>query len=241
MARSEDMEFDGITPELFEELAGASELDEGSLAAMLGSVESDLARERGVSAWLRSRPTPVRIALGASLSVLIVTAIGTFNPRSDIDMVAPWRMAVVMASLAALFGASVWFGLRPLHRPPVPGWVEKGLVGLALAGMVALAFLPLEPMPHDSGEWMYAWKCLYSGLIFSFPAYALIRWLDRGGRRMSALLAAAAAGLSGNAALAMACDNDSVVHLLKGHASVGFVFVAAVGLWRWTISRLQPR
>ncbi|MEL6189934.1 MAG: hypothetical protein AAFU79_35365, partial [Myxococcota bacterium] len=184
----------------------------------------------------------VRMAFGLALSLLVVGGIATFNPRSDMHMVALWRVAVVMLSSAALFGASVWFGLRPLHRPPVPYWVEPGIVVVALVGMLLLAFLPLAPMPKgDSGEWMYAWKCLYSGLIFSLPAYWLIRWLDRGGRRMSSFLAAAAAGLSGNAALAMACDNDSIEHLLKGHAPVGFVFVAAVGLWRWTISRLLPR
>lgn len=232
-----------LDPTFFDGLSEDSDaFDEAALGEAFAQLEARVGRERGPLAWLRSLRSSVRVTLGLSLSVGMVLAMALFSPRSDLDALPAWRILTVVGALAALFGASVWFGLRPLHRPAKPPWLEPLIVLGAVLGMAALAFLPLAPpMPHEHGDWEHAFKCIFSGTMFGFPAYVLIRVLDRGGRRISAFLAAAAAALSGNATIAMHCENDSLGHLLRGHATIGIIFVGAVAIWRWSISQLQSR
>lgn len=232
-----------LDPSFFEGLSEDSDaFDEAALGDVFASLEADVEKERGPIAWFRNLRSSARLGIGLGLSVGMVLAMALFSPRSDLDVLPAWRLGVFIGSVAVLFGASVWFGLRPLHRPPMPAWVEPGLVAGALLGMVVLTLLPLAPpMPYEHDDWQHAFGCMFSGVLLGLPAYVLIRMLDRGGRRASAFLAAAAAALSANATLAMHCENDSVGHLLRGHATVGLIFVGAVAIWRWSISQLQRR
>lgn len=231
-----------LDPALLVGLAGQGGLADNDLDALYRHLQGQLERERGLGAWLRARPTAARLALGLGLSLGLVLVIAFFGPRSDLDEIPVSRMLVFVTATASLFAASVWFGLRPLHRPAVSIWVERGIVASALVGMVALAYLPLtDPMPHEPEDWAHALPCMYGGLLIGAPTYLLIRLLDRGGRRISAFLAAAAAALAGNVAMSMHCANDSLGHLLRGHALLGVIFVGSVALWRWAMSRLVPR
>lgn len=215
------------------------ELDPDELDALFIGLEERLAAERGPAAWLRSRSSRARLALAMGMFVGLTVTVVSLAPRSDLSILPTWRVAVVMGSLTALFGASVWLELEPLYRAGAPIWVRRLVVSGALLGMAALAWLPLAPpVPaEDPSDLSHALPCLFGGLVLVVPAAALFRWLDRGGRAGSSYLAAAGAALAANAATALHCDNDSVLHILQGHASAGLMVVGVVALWRWGMAR----
>ena len=217
-----------------------SERDDAALSAMFSELQDSVARERGPRGWLRALDSRTRLLVGTGLSLGLVGVVVVGSPRPDLGDIPVWRLAITFGLTVVLLGASVWFGLRPLHRPPVALWVEPAVVVVALLGICGLAFLPLlGPLPADSGGWKLAFPCLFGGLAIGVPSFLLIRLLDRGGRPFSAFLAAAAAALGANAALAAYCPKDSLGHVLQNHASLGFVFVGAVAIWRWGMTYLS--
>lgn len=241
MSQAKDPDVEGFDPTFFKGIAEDGPLADEIMKSLYSEVEADIARERGPIAWLRSRPTSSRVGLGVGVSVGVVLAVALFSPRSDLSAMPAWRLAVTMGAVGVLFATSVWFGLRPLHRPQAPAWLDPMLVVSALMAMVALAYLPLaDPMPHDHEDWAHALPCMFSGLVLGIPAYIVIRLVDRGGRPASAFLAASAAALAGNVAISMHCENNSLGHLLRGHVTIGLFFIGVVTLWRVVITRLLP-
>lgn len=213
--------------------SGSGADDSADLDALFGAIEEEIEAERGPRAWLRSRSTPARVALAVGMFVGLTVGLAVLSPRSDLSMLPWWRVALVIGALAGLFGASLWFSLEPLHRAGAPVWVRRAVVGAALAGMAALAWLPLAPMDKDDPSLHGALPCLYAGVAIGLPAFVLFRWMDRGGRPTSAVLAAAGAALASNAATSLHCGNDSALHILQGHLSIGVVYVLVVAAWRW--------
>ena len=67
------------------------------------------------------------------------------------------------------------------------------------------------------------------GILLGVPVYAVTRLLDRGGTLLGPLLAALAAGLTGNFALQIHCPTNDTQHAMAGHAPVALVFVLAIG------------
>ena len=240
MGPRKDADIDGIDPLFFEGLTDEEGFDEEAANEIFLSLEPELEKEDRLLGWFRSLPSGVRFFTGVVVSLLLVAVVGLFMPGHHVAMMPFWRLATMLSAISVLLVASVWFSLRPLHRPPTRAGLEVGLVGLALISLFALAYLPLaDPMPDAPKDWAHASMCLFAGLVLCIPAYIVIRLLDRGGRQSSALLAATASALAANAALAMHCENTSIEHTLKGHAMIGVVFVGAIALWRWVMNQLR--
>lgn len=228
-----------VDPELFWSLADDAPSD-AELDGLFAECSARLEAERGLVSWLRARPTSARVGLALGLPTGLVLATALLAPRPDLAALPVWRVLTVVLGTVALIAASVWFGLRPLHRPPAPAWVEPAVLGGAVVGALALTLLPLVGGGATEApvHWGGALGCLYRGLVMTVPAFVILRALDRGGRSLARLLAAAAAGLGANGVLAMHCANDSLGHLVKGHALVPAGFVAAVALARWGWTQL---
>lgn len=215
---------------------------ESEVDDLLAGLEARLEKERGPLAWLRARPTSSRLGLALGVPTGLVLATALLAPRADFGSLPAWRVIVVVLGTAALLAASVWFGLRPLHRPAVPRWVEPLVLGSAVTGGGVLALLPVlgGVEGHGPTDWAHAMGCMYGGLIVAVPAFVIVRLLDHGGRAWSSLLAASAAGLGANGVLAMHCANDAFGHLMRGHVVVAVGFVAAVALARGAWARIGP-
>ncbi len=214
--------------------------DDAALAELYGSLATRIDRERGLAAWLRSRRTASRVALGLGISAGLVLFAAAASFQAGFPK---GRVAASVLALGLMLGVCVLVGLRPMHRASPRPWVEPGLVFGSLGALGALSILPLasHPLSLDPAEAAGSLKCLYGGVWLGIPAFFVLRALDRGGRPWSAALAGAAAGLAANAVLALRCPSDSAVHLLVGHASVGVLFVLGAAAIQMGVSRLRRR
>jgi hypothetical protein len=194
-------------------------------------LDASLERETGVRAWLRSRPTPTRVAL-AMATFALVTLLGFRRVRSDWPSVSKLEVAVLVAAfgLAALFAvraALPVLGARPSR--------ERGATLLAAVGLPLLAaFLRLEqgaPLATGTAFWVQAARCFGYGALLAAPLFALLWLCDRdGGPRSRFVHAALACGLAANAALSLHCAVADARHVLIGHASIGLVLATAAWL-----------
>ena len=71
------------------------------------------------------------------------------------------------------------------------------------------------------------------------PVYVALRLLDRGSSATASLLAACAAGLTGNLVLQLHCPVDGVEHLMATHFSVALLFLVGLGLAHLVVRRLR--
>lgn len=237
MSSEEEIAVDGFDPSLFADLADDQNFDESAMLELVDKVEQEINQERGFLAWCRALSTEARLGVAIASTLLTVAVLGAPSPKF---FSASWiRVVFNLGSLGILTGSSIWFGLRPLHRPGVPRGFDSLVVVLSLLALVILAILPITaPMPDAPDDWAHAMGCLYIGTILALPSYIILRLLDRGGRPISAFLAASAAALAANAALAMRCDNTSFGHMLKGHVSIGLLYVTLVAVWYYGVKRL---
>lgn len=191
-----------------------------------------VAGERGVRAWLRSRPTRARIAAALAATALVGLAVLLLAPRTDFDALpaAVYGLGLA-ATLGALLTVVVAF-LHPLQRRP-PG---RGRIVLAACVALALpALLVLGAPLHDAvdahpesfdGQGAdlvpCALRCFAFGLLLGAVVLVLLRLLDRRDALSwpRLLLLAGATGLVGNLALALHCPLVAPAHLLAGHATV---------------------
>jgi hypothetical protein len=201
---------------------------------LFAKIQSDIAREVGPRAWLRSRPTWLRrafvLASGAPLALVVLGLVGF---RKDLALFATERLALDLGLLGALILANVWTALRPVQESPRPLWqlVVLGL-GSALLGVIWI----LLPAGHvcvptlADGPGAPASLCYAVGMNLGLPV-ALAAWLV--GRQSSSwrtLLAAAAAALTGILVLHLNCPSHVREHLLLGHATIAATFLAVAGV-----------
>ena len=203
---------------------GSAGLD---LDRMQAELQGQLARERGIAAWLRSRPTPVRATLaGLVLGLLVVTTMLLW-PRPDYTVYPPARMLLALAPIAGLLAVELVLVMWPLQLPAAPRWlVNAALIGppLVLAGLYALPPAhtdhPRSLVPDGFGSMLAGTvRCLVVGSLLGAGVFALFRALDRGGARRR-LLMAAGAGLAANLLLQLHCAVTAPSHLLIGHFGV---------------------
>lgn len=217
------------------------------LDTLLAGVEGEIAREHGPIPWLRSRPTPVRVGLAGG--VILVTALLTLllTPRTNFAPLPVLRVVLAVTVLSVLVLAVVRLGLRPLQTPqPRPTAVTFALI-VALGVPVLFSVLPTTEVARVDVPVPGVPQSVAIGVCFAFGAFVAallvmsLRILDRGAHesRVSALLAAAAGGLAGNLALELHCPVTNPAHLLSGHATIGFVFVAAYALFHTARTRTQ--
>jgi len=213
--------------------SNAGEID---IAGLLSQTELQLSRERGLLAWLRSRKTPVRIALGVSVALIPAAAQLAFSRRRDLgDYPLPWLLLAVVVYLAIVVFATKSV-LAPLFRPKS---------SLALASAAALAFsLPFilaalapthaQPVSHVEIQHSFLYHaavCLRYGTLLSFPTVLLFVAMDRqvARGRLFLILTASIGGIVGNFALLLHCPNGQLAHQLLGHATVGLVLLICIG------------
>jgi len=201
-------------------------------------LDARLEHERGVRAWLRSRPTPTRVAL-AMAAFALVTLLGFRRVRGDWSSVSKLEVALLVAAfaLSALFGVR---GALPLLGAS-PARERRATLVAAVALPLVSAFLRLEPgAPLAGGPafWTQAARCFGYGTLLAAPLFALLWLCDRGGGPRSRFVhAALACGLAANAALTLHCAVADARHVLVGHASIGLVLAALAWL---VVSRREP-
>lgn len=205
----------------------------GGFDAIFEAVSGDIERERGVRAWLRSRPTWMRwILAGATVPTTAALAI-LLKPRPDLAAYPTLRLLGLFILIGVAVGMTVNVMLRPLHQPQ-PSW--RQVWGLTLLGGVGapllLMALPtnseaLMPMGYSLGV-----GCMIAGLIAALPMIGALWLLVRNTQRLAhrLLITAAGAGLTGNFVLEFQCPVSTPSHLLMSHVllSCALILIAAL-------------
>jgi len=218
----------------------SGEVSSDELSVLLSSVEAQLTQsESGTGGWLKSRSTATRrgLALG-SFVALVLFALFAMRGRGLANL-PPWAIGVCLGSLGLMVVMSLWVALRPLQAPALSTGKVVTLATLSVGCAIVVAFVPEAAHASTEGAaGMLASPCMYMGLLIGLPVYALSRVLDRGSR-LSSILAASAAGLTGNFVLALNCPIHDPAHMLVGHASVVVLFIAGVLAVHAVESRLR--
>ena len=206
---------------------------------MFRSLSGQIDAERGLLAWLRSRPTGARRLLIVAAAFPIATFLSFASGlRSDLGIYPQIRMAAV---LAVLLGAALWLlvtGTRPLHRhqPSPLASILTALLGVAVGFAVALLPVAHEPSPGAPGTL----QCYLGGLVVGLPLLLAAILLRRHASLGGALLFAASAGLTSNLVIQLTCSAVDHAHLVLGHATVGLTYATlVVGLA--TLHRISSR
>lgn len=213
--------------ELGRSLARAAALPVSSADELFASLEADVARETGVRAWLRSRPTRLRFAL-AVLSVLLLVALGgVARRRPDFADYPVTRLALLLSLYAV--GILLAFG-KELYLSARRGSLgdHLGLLVAALGLPFLIAFAPATEASRHAGP-EGALNCFLYGGLLTVPTAALLWAFDRDDRPSlrTVCLSAAALGLSANLVLELHCPSGNALHLLQGHGSLGLAWLLA--------------
>ncbi len=199
-------------------------------------LQGKLAQERGFSAWLRSRSTPLRATLAGIVVGLLAVATMAVWLRPDFELYPAGRMNAVLASIAGLIVLDLILLLWPMQLPAAPRWLMAAAVAGAPIGLFFWYSAPVAHLTHprsvpseDFRGWcVHVGRCLFYGSVVAGGVYALLRSLDRGGANRL-LLMAACAGLAANLVLQLHCPQTTPSHLMIGHFGVialcfGFAF-----------------
>ncbi|HEX7479052.1 MAG TPA: hypothetical protein VF331_14700 [Polyangiales bacterium] len=200
----------------------ATSLTSSELGSLLDALESRIDAERGVGAWLRTRPTWLRRVLALSCCALL-SALAFVYGGASIALSSSRGLAAVAYGLllvAVLDGL-----LRPI-QPHVRA--SSQLVWSVSAVSVPVWFALLAATGPGVADPPARAGCLLLGLLVALLFLALLRLLDREQHAADdhAWLGVAAAGMLGNLALALYCPAGDTAHLLRWHAPVGLLLVA---------------
>ena len=194
---------------------------------LFAKLEADLAHETGLRAWLRSRPTRLRLA-ALVLSVLLVVVLGgAARKRADFADYPAARLVLLLgvyaASVLLAFGKELYLSAR---RGSLADHV--GLLLGALGLPFLIAFAPATEASRHAGP-EGALGCFMYGALLTLPTAALLWAFDRDDRvsMRTVCLSAVALGLSANLVLELHCPSGNTLHLLLGHASIGVAWLAA--------------
>ena len=209
-----------------------------NLEKLHAELQGKLAQERGLAAWLRSRPTPVRAMLASFALCVIVVGTMALWLRPDFDVYPAGRMQAVLLSIAGLIVLELVLVLWPLQLPAAPQWLMAAAVTCAPIGLFFWYSAPAAHLGHprsipaqSTGELVWhAVRCLVVGSVVAGGVYSLLRGIDRGGTNRL-LLMAACAGLAGNLLLQLHCPMTSPMHLVIGHLGV-LVLCFGFAVWR---------
>ena len=204
------------------------------MAQLLAATQQRLASERGAWAWLRSRSTSERWALGMVFALLPVMLQWFVARRADFGEYPLPRLSMLVAAYVVVIACAARSLLAPLHQPKA-GWQNAVMAGLAFAlPLLVAATAPayaLEPASSAVSNGLFlkqAGACLRYGALLAIPSVALLFVMDRqmaSGRQFSTT-AAAIGGAVGNFVLLLHCANEDPAHQLLGHASVGVLLLA---------------
>lgn len=215
--------------------------DPSEVAALYGGVRGHIVAAKGSPVErLRARPTWLRRLLGVLVFLFVVGITTGTQRRVDLAAYPLAHLLAYLGSIATLIAVCTFAALRPLHRPSLPKLTGIGLGLLAIAATVVLAIVPdfHAHAPLPSGSLLaHASPCFVYGFLVGAPIYVALRVLDRG-NPLGRVLAASAAGLTGNLVLELQCPSGGVDHLVVGHAGVVALYVLGVLALEWA---LRPR
>lgn len=203
---------------------------------LFGPIEARLARETGLRAWLRSRPTRLRFTLVLVTVLLAVALGGALRLRSDFGAYPRERLVLLLGVYLLGILAAVGKELsRALRRGSLVDHFGLLLVALGLPFLVALA--PATEASRSLGP-EGALNCFSYGALLTLPAAALLWAFDRDDQLSvrTVCLSAAALGISANLVLELHCPNGNLRHVLLGHASLGLGWLLA-----WALTRRLSR
>jgi len=205
--------------------AGSGGLD---LDAMFSELETRVAEERGPGAWLRSRPTGLRLVLAVAIAAGAAAGLGLLLPGRDLAALGMARAGASVAILAVVAVAAIAMALWPLHHSAPGPRAATTLILLAVGAPVALALWPAAPVlgPGEAALGLSV-RCFGLGALTALPVWLVVRAADRHPTGASIVLGAAAAGLAGTLGLELGCPHEHPLHLLLGHATVTAAFVGA--------------
>jgi hypothetical protein len=202
----------------------------------LAELEQNLTRETGPRAWLRSRPSRLRLSLVLLPLLLLLIAGGLLKQRSDFAHY-PWLRVVLL--LCVYFLAIVLAFGKELSEAPRRDALRDylGLLAFALGVPILAAFAPATEVSRQAGAGG-ALACFGYGALLTLPIAGLLWAFDRDDRlsMRTVCLSAAGLGLSANLLLELHCGNGNAVHVLLGHASLGVAWLAA-----WAVSSRLSR
>lgn len=211
-------------------------------APAFDALAARLDEERGLLAWLRARPTPLRISILLGTVLVVALVVGLVSGRPDVAVYPSIRLGLELALLAGFGLIALAGSLRGHQYPEIPRKLGWGLVAGAVVIPVVLALLPMAEEVHPMGlkgggsELVpMALTCLGYGLAIAVPVL-LVAWvLDRGEHRgrPRVRLAAAGAGLAGLIGLELHCPVQLHEHLMIGHAPLVVVMLLAAALLGW--------
>lgn len=210
------------------------------LGALEQSVDEALSKETGFRAWLRERPTRVRV-LFAALGALVMPLFWLFGSvRPDISVYPGLRLVLDLALFVLPIAVLLPLVVRPMHRRALPGWVRPALVVVAVLTVLTFASLPIAHWDHPASRLgvgddlaRRAIACFGTGFVSGLPVLIWVWLLSRrgGGPWPFAVLATVLAAMVGVVAVYLHCPLTSPVHLTLGHATVvlPFILLALLG------------
>lgn len=195
-------------------------------------LEQKVARESGVRAWLRSRPTRLRFVTALSLLLIVVIGGGLLRHRADFAEYPALRVVLLLCVYFVAIALAFAKELSVQRRPNALS-DYLGLLAFGLSVPVLAMFAPAT----DSSRYMSssgALSCFCYGALFTLPIALLLWAFDRDQRPAlrTVCLSAAALGLAANLLLELHCSNGNPMHVLLGHASLGLAWLAAWGAVR---------
>lgn len=225
------LESDGSLARRLERGAAATPLPD--LEALFRQLDGRLERERGIFAWIQSRPTwLLRLLTLLSAVPMAIYLYGNYGFRHDREFWPIWRMIGIEAAFAAVSLGLIWLATRPFHKrqlsPSAIGLL--GLAGIFLAFAIAALPLPHLVDPHSlpgdpvpSTSLCYVW-----GLYMGTPVFVAALLLCREATLPRALALATAAGLISNLEIQLECSATARDHMIASHGPIALTFAAAV-------------
>jgi hypothetical protein len=213
------------------------------LEQLLASTEQAIAQERGLFAWLRSRPTSFRRTVGVCVALSVPLALAVLRPRADLGLHPALTLGSLVLLQALLVVALVSSKLSSLAQPALgPGRSGVLMVLCALAAAAPALLAPAQLIhPASLGGtgadfWPRAGACFLVGSLLGLAAVAAVVALDRA-LGWQKLLLGALVGMTGMLALQLHCPLVHAGHLWVGHAGIFVVAVIVAGVGSLLASR----
>jgi hypothetical protein len=197
------------------------------------AIESLLASERGVRAFLRSRSTRLRWALSLLLPALLLV-------HELLRKQLQWRelgstRALACLPLVGLLVLVAYSALRLLPNAGRAHTVRSLLAAIAWCAPCALYVLPEAQLTAQDLNRSFALPslaCFVYGSALAAPSLALLWAFDRAPRMPSHVwvLGVGMVALVANSILLLHCPITQRAHLLAGHFSIGLVWLAVVSV-----------
>jgi len=213
-------------------LAATVPCTQDDLNVQLAAIESRIAGERGLRAFLRSRPTRWRFGACVALAAALLTRelLRTHVPLRELGASRLLAGVSLLSGLALIAHSA----LRPM---PLQGSAARRRSLFAFAAWALPCMLWLAPETHAGAEdfsgggfALHSLSCFGYGSALAAPSFALLWAFDRSESVPYRVWALAAGSVSLLSALLLLvhCPSTEFFHLITGHFSIGLVWFSVV-------------